>query len=181
MVRSPLNTKNTTADTNMTLFEQFQELKTKSDAAKCDLSNFLSTNKRQILKDVAAQLKAIPGMNKLVIYGYTPGFNDGDACTHSSECLFRDYHFQEFAEQEDYSFFRMMNVPEEVQDEGEPWNWEGFENVNTYSDADEPKVRELIQLLDYLVEQIEYTNYLALFDFTTEETDITFEEYDCGH
>lgn len=75
----------------------------------------------------------------------------------------------------------MMNVPEEVQESGEPWNWEGFENVNTYSDADEPKVRELIKLLDYLVEQIEYTNYLALFDFTTEETDITLEEYDCGH
>lgn len=181
MVQLPLNMKNMIADTNMTLFEQFQDLKTKSEEAKNNLSNFLNTNKRQILKDVAAQLKAIPGMNKLVIYGYTPRFNDGDACTHSSECLFRDYHFQEFAEQEDYSFFRMMNVPEEIRETDELWEWEGFENVNTYSDDDEPKVRELIKLLDYLIERIEYTDYLVMFDFTKEETDITFGEYDCGH
>lgn len=181
MVQLPLNMKIMIADTNMTLFEQFQDLKTKSDNAENELSKFLSANKRAILKDVAAQLKAIPGMNKLVIYGYTPGFNDGDACTHSSDCLFRDYHFSEFAEYEEYSYFSFMNMPEEIQESGEPWNWEGFENVNTYSDDDEPKVRELVQLLDYLVEQIEYTDYLVMFDFTTEETTITFEEYDCGH
>lgn len=181
MAKLQLNTKNTIVDTNMSLFEQFEELKSKSDAAKRELDSFLNNNKHQLLKDVAAQLKSIPGMSKLVIYGYTPGFNDGDACTHSGESWYTDRGFQEFAEYDVYAYLSFMGVPDEISESGEAYDWEGFEGVNTYSDEDTPTVNNLVDMLEYLVEEIYYTDYMVMFDFSTEETNIVHEDYDCGH
>lgn len=181
MVKSPLNTKTTIADTNMSLFEQFEELKAKSDAAERELDSFLSNNKKQLLKDVAAQLKAIPGMSKLVIYGYTPGFNDGDACTHSSYSWYTDRGFREFAEYDEWSYLSFMGVPDEIAESGEAYDWDGFDGVNTYSDEDTPTVNRLVNILEYLIDEIYYTDYMVMFDFSTEETTIKHEDYDCGH
>lgn len=55
-----------------TLFEQFKVLKDTTDK----------------LKSVVNELNEINGFNKLIIKGYTPRFNDGDVCEHTSDVYY---------------------------------------------------------------------------------------------
>lgn len=178
-----LNTKNSTADTNMTNLETFIQLQSEVTRTTNELYAFLRDKKKDLILDIAKELKAIPGMNKIIIKGYTPGFNDGDACTHSSEVYYnKRYDFGEIAEYGIYGLAEFLGAPEEfVDEEDELYNWDEINNVNTYDDADEGKVKQFISLLDDLIEKTYYTDYIVYIDLTTDEPTITHEDYDCGY
>lgn len=175
-----------TVDTNMTTtFEQFKVLKDKSDKAAQELHVFISDNKKNILNNIAAELKKVQGLNKIIIKGYTPGFNDGDACTHSSETYYsctQRSKWNDFGELSQYGIgiaYFLSNG--EVDDDEELYDWEGINEINTYSVEDNEKVDELVDHLDYLIEEIYHTDYIVYIDFTGDELKIEHEYYDCGH
>lgn len=174
-----------TADTNMTtLFEQFKNLKDISDTANSTLSDFINTNKNELLRSVVADLSKIEGFNKLIVKGYTPGFNDGDACTHSSEAFYActQKRYNDFGELSEYGIgiAYFLSGIDDLEDD-ELRDWEGFDSINTYSMEDSERVEKLVNYIDYLIEEIYYTNYIVYIDCTNEEPTITYDEYWCGY
>jgi hypothetical protein len=167
-----------------TLFEQFKTLKDASDASAYDLRKFVDTNKRELLKSLVDELAKIEGFNKLIIKGYTPGFNDGDACTHSSDTYYvcTQKRYNDFGELSEYgigiSYF--LTGDDEIEDE-DLRDWEGFDSINTYSEEDSESVDYLVGYIDYLVEEIHYTNYIVYVDLTGDEPKITEDDYYCGY
>lgn len=170
----------TTVGTNMSLLEEFKNKKLASESAEKELATFVNQHSKALLTHVCKELKSINGMNKLVLKGYTPRFNDGDSCTHSS-CTYynKRYDFQEIAEDDTYDFAEFIGIPDDF--EGEPYEWGGLKNVNTYDDADYSTIRYYVQLADYLAGQIYDTNYIVYIDFTEDEPTLIDHEYDCGH
>lgn len=167
----------------MTNLETFIQLKADVSRADNALYAFIRDKKSDLIMDIAKELKSIPGMNKIIVKGYTPGFNDGDACTHSSEVYFnKRYDFGEIAEYGIYGLAEFLGAPEEfLEDEDELYNWDEISNVNTYDDANEVKVNELASLLDDIIEKTYYTDYIVYIDLTTDEPTIKHEDYDCGY
>ena len=173
------------ADTNMNLFEKFKVLKEVSDDASFNLDKFTQDNKKELINVVANELKQIPGINKIIIKGYTPGFNDGDACTHSSEpyysCTQRSQ-WNDFSELAEYGIgiaYFLSNG--EIEDDEDLHEWDGFDSINTYAVEDEDKVSELVGYLEYLIEETYYTNYIVYIDLTGDEPTVDQEEYYCGY
>lgn len=159
----------------------YLKLKNEYEKSAKELSSFIQNNKKVLLNSVCDELKKISGMNKIVVKGYTPGFNDGEPCTHSSETYYnKRYDFGELAEYEIYGLAEFLNAPRNFIDE-ELYEWEEINNVNTYSDEDEEKVQELCNILDYIIEQIYDTNYIVFVDLTLDEDFIKVEDYDCGY
>ncbi len=167
-----------------TLFEQFKVLKNAAEAAENNLNSFLADKKRDLLKSVVDELNQIEGFNKLIVKGYTPGFNDGDACTHSSDTYYQctQRHYNEFGELSEYGIgiaYFLSNG--EVEEDEELYEWDGIDLVNTYSEEDEEKVDYLVSLVDYLIEEIMFTNYIGYIDLSGDEPTIELEEYYCGY
>ena len=167
----------------MTNLETFIQLKAEIDRTANELHVFIRDKKKDLIMDIAKGLKEIPGMNKIIVKGYTPRFNDGDACTHSSEVYYnKGYDFQELAEYEIYGLAEFLGAPEEfVDEEEELYNWDEISNVNTYDDADQSRINELTTLLDYILEEVYYTDYIVYIDLTQDEPVIKHEDYDCGY
>lgn len=176
----------TTVDTNMTtLFEQYKVLKDTAYKAESELGNFIHLHKKDLLKTVVDELKTVEGFNKLIIKGYTPGFNDGDACTHSSEpyysCTQRSK-WNDFSELSEYGIgIAYFLTDGEIEEDEELRDWDGFDIINTYSVEDNEKVDYLVSQIDYLIEEIYHTDYIVYIDLTGDEPKIDHEYYDCGH
>lgn len=166
----------------MTNLEILIQLKAEVSRTNNELYTFISDKKKDLIMDIARELKAIPGMNKIIVKGYTPRFNDGDECTHSSAVYYnKRYDFGEIAEEEIYGLAEFLGVPEEFLEEDELYNWDEISNINTYDDADSNKIGELISLLDDMIETTYYSDYIVFIDLTTDEPTIKTEDYDCGH
>ncbi len=164
----------------MTNLETYIALKAEVSRTTRELYAFLRDNQNDLTLDIAKELKAIPGMNKIIIKGYTPGFNDGDECTHSSQVYYdKRYDFSEIAEEGIYGLEEFLGAPEEFIDE--LYNWEEINNVNTYDDSYEGKINELTSLLDDIIEKTYFTDYIVYIDLTTDEPTITHEDYECGY
>jgi len=166
-------------------FEQFKELSAASSKARQDLYVFIRDNKKDILTDILTELKSVVGLNKIIIKGYTPGFNDGDACTHSSETYYsctQRSKWNDFSDLSEYEIgiaYFLSNG--EVEDDEELREWEGFDEINTYSVEDNEKVDSLVEYLDELIEEIYHTDYIVYVDLTGDKPTIEHDYYDCGH
>lgn len=166
----------------MNNIEKYVELHKEVIKMANELDQFISANKHTLIKDLAQEMKKIPGLNKIIVTGYTPGFNDGDPCVHCSTVYYnKTWHFGEFSEYGiDISEF--LGAPEEYQDgEEELCDWEDINNVNTYSDEDSEKVDLYMEMLDDLIERIHYTDYLVYIDLTSDEPTVKVEDYECGY
>lgn len=164
----------------MNNIEKYVELHNEVTRASDELHKFISDNKSTLIIDLAKEMKKIPGLNKIIVKGYTPGFNDGDPCTHSSEVYFnKRWHFSELSEYGIDNLSSFLGAPEEYEDE--LYEWEGLDSVNTYSDEDEEKIEEFISMLDDLVERLYYTDYIVYIDLTGDEPVINSENYECGY
>ena len=167
----------------MTNLETYIQLKADVARANYELGSFVSDKKKELIMDIAKELKSIPGMNKIIIKGYTPGFNDGDACVHSSEVYYnKRYDFSELAEYEISGLAEFLGAPEEfVYEEEGLYNWDEINSVNTYAEEDSDKIKKFANLLDDLIESIYDTDYIVFIDLTTDEPTIKHDYYDCGY
>lgn len=164
----------------MNNLETLIKLKAEQEKIANKLYSFVAEKRYELIVDIAKALKSIKGMNKLIVKGYTPRFNDGDACTHNSEVYFNKlYDFQEIAEYDIYGLEEFLGIPDEFTEE--PWEWEEIRNINTYNDEDEDKINELASLLDYIIEETYITDYIVFVDLTTDEPTVNYRSYDCGY
>ncbi|EBS4516757.1 hypothetical protein DQT32_05015 [Salmonella enterica subsp. enterica serovar Braenderup] len=166
-----------------TKIDTYMELTKEVHRVSSELHKFVHENIHDLVHDIAMELKTIPGMNKVIVKGYTPGFNDGDPCTHSSDVYYnKKWHFSELSEYGIGGLAEFFGAPEEYEDEEEElYNWEGIDTINTYSDEDEQKIHDLVSLLDDLIERKYYTDYIVFIDLTGDEPVIKHEDYDCGY
>ena len=164
----------------MARLEQYKELQQSYRKIGAELSEFVRQNQRGLLNDLASELKAIPGMNKMVVKGYTPGFNDGDACTHSSDVYYnKTYHFSELSEEDVYGLGEFLGAPEDIDDD--LYEWVENNPINTFSEDDSKEIGKIASMLDSLIEEIYDTDYIVFIDLTTNEPTITYKDYYCGY
>lgn len=164
----------------MTNLETYIHLSNEVNSAKLELSSFINGKQFDIMLEIAKKLKTFHGMNKMIIKGYTPGFNDGDACVHNSYAYFnKRYDFSEIAQDDVPELAKFLNVPEDFEDE--IWEWSDINSINDYEDSDEDEINDLANLLNELIENIYGTDYIVFIDLTTDEPTITHHDYYCGY
>lgn len=121
------------------------------------------------------------GLNKLAVVGWTPGFNDGEPCTHSSEVFVglthRGYSGRNYADYEDREDVTEFFV-EEVNDDGEV-----EDGTNPNAECTTLKqVKEILESFEDIFERVYHTNF---FIKVTRDEDgtvlVDVDDYDCGY
>lgn len=127
------------------------------------------------------------GLNRVVVQGHTPGFNDGDPCTHSQMTYVTVGNFAEF-EGEDNGKFRYID-----RDENPDLNWsdrhvltdgtDGYQYNGTLSAEELTQVQEAFDAFGEAIEDLYTTDFTLKWERSREDGKIEFshEHYDCGY
>lgn len=139
-------------------------------------------------KDVFSQVE---GLKKFVIVGYTPGFNDGEPCYHSSFYGFGNYHYRESYRRDGSYYLSSDDVGErehfneffELDEEAE---YEKKEQMSiSYANSgvkDADLAYELIGALDDVCEMLFDTNYEVRFTLNEDgSVSVDQDDFDCGY
>lgn len=158
-----------------------------------DLRSKVREKGKQGLADIAKDVfNQVEGLKKFVIIGYTPSFNDGEPCTHSSISGFGNYHWRK-SYNSDYFYISSDDIGE-CGEWSEWFELDGMEPYEETDDASTPivyansgvknadKAHELIRAMEDVCEMIYDTNYSV--GFTLEEdggVSVEYDDYDCGY
>lgn len=129
----------------------------------------------------------VEGLKKFVIVGYTPVFNDGEPCYHSSFYGFGNYSYGEHWRDKGSYYVSGDEVADHE-------NWEEFFEIDEFPTYPEPIVYansgvkdsdlafKLIGQLDDVCEMLFNTNYEVRFTLN-EDGSVTVDQddYDCGY
>lgn len=142
----------------MNILEQF---KTAREVYLSLISEYSDAIIKEIIKDLGIKY---PGLTCGTIVGYTPSFNDGDACEH-------------------WSSIEVLDMNEEAIDQVFKAN-EIDETEFEYNNLTRDEARAIeteLGLIDVILEEREGTNYM--FGFVIIDGNITFKTdyYDCGY
>ncbi len=138
----------------MTLLEQFK-------TAREVYTTLLNEHHDEIMKQFITELGIEhTGLTNGMIVGYTPEWNDGEACEHSSDVQIRymDNDITDFIE----------DIPEDYDD-------------NSLSDQEGRAIEIKLAVLDEILVHIYGTNYKFGFIIQDGEITIKHEEYNCGY
>ncbi|MNL18390.1 hypothetical protein D3C87_1395330 [compost metagenome] len=146
-----------------------------------------------------------PLVNKLATVGWTPGFNDGDACTHSAEYASgtwriatwrgkdeRSYDYEDHSALEE--FFTGVN-PDDEDEEDDDEDEEGNKLVVDASEVAEAapvdeaeanrqaqEAKDLMEAYDNIFERVYYTNYLVTARRCANgEIEVDADDYEPGY
>lgn len=109
-------------------------------------------------------------LDMVLVYGYTPGFNDGDPCTHTQYSTLDGDEINDTVD-----LWDMLEVEDETGDE--------LEEINSKLSREESqKIEYKIDAVDDLLERIYDTNFY-LFAIRKEDgsVELTTGDYDCGY
>lgn len=136
---------------------------------------YLSDNIDRIIEDGLIKLKKFDGLNKIIIIGYTPSFNDGDPCEHWSTPYYDDDLYEIADDNQEF-----LGLPENLEyDEYEDYLDENPINIINQENSDE--IRFIIGHLEDLLEEQNDTNFKVYIDLTGEEPTIEVQHYYCGY
>jgi hypothetical protein len=174
---------------------EFNDLREKAEQAKEQL---IKDGKEIFKLYVSAVFAENPDLKAVVVQGWTPGFNDGDACTHSMDVMvsqdeFADNGYDEGEDEEDEG-----EEEEEAEDadeasklEDDPDVSDDYEDDNIsrlgYSNSklSKKKAEEItkqFQSFDDILEDIHGTNWrLAIVRQKNGKPKIHKSHYDCGN
>ena len=164
-------------------------------AALDDFKDEIRLQGDKILRDAAKEVfDEVEGLTKFFCRGYTPGFNDGEPCTHSSDGYWGNL---------GYSYCRYDNVYCLTDDDGveqEPdFFGAGFDCIYDqprFNSAEEcPKVEyansgvadgvlatRKVGVMPQLCDVMCHTNYKVFFTKRDDgDVDVVYEDYDCGY
>jgi|SRR6478609_2323147 len=112
-------------------------------------------------------------LDMVLVYGYTPGFNDGEPCTHSQ--------YSNFDGEEINGTVDLWDIVDIDEDEDD-WE-EALENINSKLSRDNmQKIEYAIDKIDDLLERVYDTNFYILARRIEDGTIVlTVGEYDCGY
>lgn len=117
------------------------------------------------------------GLNFVLIRGYTPGFNDGEPCTHSQETFvgsgwYASYRERDVYDFEDYELYEEFGV----EDEDEP-----SKHINSAcTTLKEAKAQ--IEAYDEIIERVFITNFdLKITKGEDGKVKVVEDDYYCGY
>lgn len=142
----------------MNILEQFK-------TAREVYLSLISVNSDDIIKEIIKDLGInYPGLTCGTIIGYTPSFNDGDACEHRSSIDVIDMNEEALGQ-----VFDALEIEES-----------DFE-YNNLTRNEARTIEKDLGLIDVILEEREGTNYM--FAFVIIDGNITFKTcyYDCGY
>lgn len=111
-------------------------------------------------------------LEMVLVYGYTPGFNDGDPCSHTQYSIFDGNEIIDTVD--------LLDILEFDEDEDED---DALENINSkLSSTEAQKIERKIDAVDDLLERVYYTDFYV---FARRLEDGTIEidkgDYECGY
>lgn len=142
-----------------------------------ELNKELHANGKEFFKAFFQQLfNEHTGLNKIAILGWTPGFNDGEPCTHSSEVFVGRSRYNS-PDYEDYSEVGAFFTDNEDYEYGDGLG----ENPNALCTT-LTEVYEKIWNFDDIIERVYDTNFI-IKAFRGEDgvAVVEIDEYDCGY
>ena len=127
-----------------------------------------------------------PSLNRVVVQGYTPGFNDGDPCTHSQQTFVGLYDFSDFHEsdEDDSPVEYVAELSENYREcyrlrEGA----DGFLFNTDLSTEDLNSVREAFDAFGAAIEDLYETDFTLTWTRSKDDGKISFDHdhYECGY
>lgn len=166
------------------ILKMIEEMNTKIAELKDEVKKNGTQGLAEIAKDVFNQVE---GLRKFVIVGYTPGFNDGEPCYHSSFYGIGGYHYAEHWRDKGTYYVGGDEVAEHE-------NWEEFFEIDEFPTYPEPivyansgvkdqdKAYRLIGQLDDVCEVLYGTNYEVRVTLNDDgSVGVQVDDYDCGY
>lgn len=159
------------------LLKQYEEV-------NAELNKQISENGKQFLESVFQEIfDENEGLKLIYIRGWTPGFNDGEPCTHSQES-FVGY------SQNYYSHYRQSNVTSYDFDDYElyeEFDVEFDENDNVVSHVNSEcktleRAKQQVDAYEELIERVYETNFEIKVTLNENgKTVVDHDWYDCGY
>lgn len=133
---------------------------------KNDYKNILDNDFNDIMTELGSLLKVqYPDLEVVAFMGYTPGWNDGETCEHTSYIL--SY------EVSDYDEIREHLGDEDSEDEVYCYNSE-------LSEEEGDRISTMMKEFEQLVEHKLSTDYLVIID-VREDVNVMVTDYSCGY
>ena len=130
---------------------------------KNDYKNIIDNDFNDIMSELGSLLKVqYPELEVVTFLGYTPGWNDGETCEHTSYNLVIDV--------SDYDEIR-----EHLDDE----EGEGYYN-SELSEEDDDRISTMMKEFEQLVQHKLSTDYLVIID-VREDVNVIVTDYSCGY
>lgn len=140
----------------------------------------IKSNRQAILNSALEELKQFVNLRKFIIIGYTPGFNDGDPCTHKSYSYVTSSYMGEIAECDDSQQLRsFVGVPDDY--EGETYKWLYNNEINHLTNEDKHQINPIMSDIKVLLSDLYHTDYMVMVDMTGDTPKIVVNDYDCGY
>lgn len=150
---------------NLEIISQYQELKK-------NVQTLLQEKGSIVAEELFKQFfEKHVGLTKLVIYGYTPGFNDGEPCVHSQRVVigtsWGDGKYFDFSDEEDLEEFFEFNE-------------ETSTHVNTTCTSLD-NTGSYLEELQEIFQGIYGTNFELRISYVNGSVVIEQDTYDCGY
>lgn len=115
-----------------------------------------------------------PNMDVALVYGYTPGFNDGDPCSHTQYCAFDAEEINDTFDF--YDYFGDLDIDEDEVDDLTSKLNSKLQNKEAY------EVERKIDDVEELLERVYGTDfYLCVLRKEDGTIEINEGDYDCGY
>ena len=138
----------------MTFLEQFK-------TAREVYTSLINDHSNEILKEIIKELGiSYPGLTSGMIIGYTPNWNDGDACEHSSDI--------QISYLDEEALVTFMELEEDHE-------------FNNLSSTDSRKIENELNLVDIILQEVYGTDYQFGFTIIDGTVTIKHEYYECGY
>lgn len=147
------------------LMKQYEEV-------NAELNRQIAANGKEFIAEVFSEIfSKHEGLKLVVIQGWTPGFNDGEPCTHFQETFVGRDSWGEYLDFEDY---------EEAAESFE-YDEETGEHINSGCSTLQTAYDE-IEVYSELIERVFYTNFIVTISLDEEgEVVVNEDEYCCGY
>lgn len=158
------------------LLKQYEEV-------NAELNKQIAENGKQFLESVFQEIfDQNDGLKLVYIIGWTPGFNDGEPCTHSQESFVGSSHTWSYRGEERLSYdFDDRELYEELEVEFEEDSDEVVKHINSDCKTLD-LVSKQISAYEELVERVYNTNFEIKVTLNSDGKVVVDQDwYDCGY
>lgn len=150
-----------------TLLKQYEEV----NAA---LNKQIQDNGKEFIQNLFQDVfDQNPGLNFVMIRGWTPAFNDGEPCTHSQETFVGRVSWGSYQDFSDYELYDEFEVEFDEDD-----------NVIKHANSDCKTLNQVYEQLEAyseIIERVFDTNFEIQAKLVNGKVVVTEDEYGCGY
>lgn len=154
-----------------------KELLQQYEQVNAELNKQIQENGKEFISSVFQEVfDNNPGLKFVYILGWTPGFNDGEPCTHSQETFVGSSYYATWREKDYYDFEEREMYEEFDTDEDNPANHINKECKTLDSVASQ------LAVYDEIIERVFDTNFeLKISLDKNGKVQVDQDYYDCGY